>query len=142
MRSARGDSTACASDMSMGSFTGRPAVSPHEQRGLPNFDELEGPEEQWDQLIQKDRVCRQQYGEPNDEKRPHLEEHFSVENAGWYHQGSAQARLPLEKAAGPRSACALCTIQRGSCTHVHPGVSHRYPFYSTIVQFAKWDFRI
>lgn len=85
--------------MSTDNFTGHPAAPPRGWLHHPNFDELEDHAAPWDPLIQKTRVFRQRYGESNDEKRPHLEEHFSAANAGWYHQGNVRDRLPLEMVA-------------------------------------------
>ena len=119
------------------SFTGRLAVSPHEQLRRPSFGELAGREVRWDQLIQKDRVYRQQYGESNHGKRPHLEVHFSAASADWCRLGSVQALLPLGTAAELSPQREYVRSIR-SYTYIHPRICHRHTLDSAFVQLAEW----
>ena len=138
----RGDSTTRSNYMSVNSFTGRPAVSPHGRLGRPSSYELANRATPWDRLLQTDRVCRQQYGGSNDEKTPHLEEHFSAANADSCHRGSVRARLPQGTAAEPNPPQCHFVRSVQSCTHVHPWVSHGHTFDAAFVQLAEWYFGV
>ena len=77
----------------------RPAADQLGGLGHPNFDVLANPGGRWGRLRQKVRARRQQYGEPNVEKRPHLEEHFFAANEDACLQESGPSRLLQETVA-------------------------------------------
>lgn len=135
------DCTPCRISMSMNYFTSRPAASLRGRLRHPNFGGLEDLAERSDRLMQKDHASRQQYDEPSDEKRSHLEEHFFAANADSYHQESARVHPPRGTAAAQRLTIVRC-VRQSVYTHVHPRIGHWYPLNPALVQLAKGHFGV